>query len=943
MKKFNFVKLLLLVLVALPLSGLRAQQVPVLPIDEAVRYGKLENGLTYYVRHNALPENRVHFYIAQKVGAVQEEDNQRGLAHFLEHMCFNGTKHFPGDRLVKYCESIGVKFGQNLNAYTSTDETVYNIDGVPVSDSNIDSCLYILHDWANALLLETDDIDKERGVIHEEWRQRTTGLMRILDRQLPNMYPGSRYGYRLPIGTMEVIDNFDPQVLRDYYHKWYHTQNQAIIVVGDVDADEMVERIKRIFSPIKAQENPAPYEFYPVPDNEEAIYIIDKDKEVAQAMMQLSFKHDPLPMELRGTQMEIAINYINSIICKVVNARLNELALKADCPFTQAGVSYGSYWVSKTKDALNVSIVPKSGKDVEAFQVVMQELERASRFGFTGTEVFRAKEEFISSLETLYNNRDKQKHNFYTQQYVRHFLEGNAIPDLETEFQIYKLFAQQLPAEAMSQTFQQYVASTDKNFIVFAAYPEKEGQDVPTVEQFKNAVAAAKAAKLEAYVDNVKNEPLVPELPAKGKIVKESKADFGYTCWTLGNGARVFYKKTDFNESQILLSAQSFGGKGWFDDKDVVNFELMDQVINSTGLGNFTSNELQKKLAGKQVSLRIGTGNATESLSGSSTPKDLRTLFELIYLRFQAPAHDVDTYNTLIAGLRTQLENVEKLPEAAFSDSLTKTVYGNHPRANRIKLADLDKADYETIKRLYTERYNAGGDFDFYFTGNLDVDSLRLFAEQYIAPLKAVKKREGYNKKFEMEPLKGVRNNHFVRKMETPQATFIQLWTGDLKYTVKNAAIVKALGSILTERYLKSIREDGGMAYSVGAGASASFGTKETYTVQIYCPVKPQLKDEALRLVRLDIDKIAAEGVTAEELDKVKKFELKSFNDKQRENGYWQGLIGSKVNWNKDTQKDYEKKLQSLTSKDIQNFVKNVLLKQNNCITVSMLPEDMTE
>ena len=258
-------------------------------------------------------------------------------------------------------------------------------------------------------------------------------------------------------------------------------------------------------------------------------------------------------------------------------------------------------------------------------------------------------------------------------------------------------------------------------------------------------------------------------------------------------------------------------------------------------------------------------------------------------------------------------------------------------------MADLDKADYETIKRLYTERYNAGGDFDFYFTGNLDVDSLRLFAEQYIAPLKAVKKREGYNKKFEMEPLKGVRDNHFVRKMETPQATFIQLWTGDLKYTVKNAAVVKALGSILTERYLKSIREDGGMAYSVGASANASFGTKESYMVQIYCPVKPALKDEALRLVRLDIDKIAAEGVTAEELDKVKKFELKSFNDKQRENGYWQGLITSKVNWNKDTQKDYEKAIQSLSSKDVQNFVKNVLLKQNNCITVSMLPEDMTE
>ena len=920
-----------------------AQQVPQLPIDKDVRYGKLENGLTYYVRHNALPEDRVHFYIAQKVGAVQEEDNQRGLAHFLEHMCFNGTKHFPGDRLVKYCESIGVKFGQNLNAYTSTDETVYNIDGVPVSDSNIDSCLYILHDWANALLLETDAINKERGVIHEEWRQRTTGLMRILDRQLPNMYPGSRYGHRLPIGTMEVIDNFDPQVLRDYYHKWYHTQNQAIIVVGDVDADKMVERIKAIFSPIKAQENPAPYEFYPVPDNEEAIYIVDKDKEVAQSMMQVSFKQEPLPMEMRGTQMEFVVDYIQEIICDVIDARLKELSLKENCPFIQAGVFYGNYWVSKTKDAFNVSIVPKSGKDKEALQAVMQELERASRFGLTGTEVFRAKEEFLSSLEKVYTNREKQKHNFYTSQYVRHFLEGEAIPDMETEYQLSKLIADQLPVEAMNQTIKQMVASTEKNFVVFSAYPEKEGQPIPTVEDLKAAVAAAKAAELTPYVDNVKNEPLVPELPAKGKIVKEAAADFGYTCWTLSNGARVFFKKTDFNESQILMSAQSFGGKGWFEDKDLVNFELMDQVMNSTGLGNFNNTELQKKLAGKQVSCRVGTGNAVESLGGSSTPKDLRTLFELIYLHFQAPANDVDTYNTLIAGLRTQLENVEKLPEAAFSDSITKTVYGGHPRAKRLHLADLDKADYETIKRLYTERYNAGGDFDFYFTGALNVDSLRLFAEQYIAPLKAVKKRETYNKKFKLEPVTGVVDNHFVREMETPQATFVQLWSGNLEYSVKNDAIVSALGSILTERYLKSIREDGGMAYSVGAGGEASYGTRESYTLQIYCPVKPASKDEALRLVRLDIDKIAAEGVTAEELDKVKKYELKAFNDRQRENGYWQSLIGAKVNWNKDLQKDYEQTIQNLSSEDIQNFVKKVLLKQNNCITVSMLPADLTE
>lgn len=944
-KLFSTRWLVALLLLPLSIATASAQMggMPPLNMDPAVRYGKLPNGLTYYIRHNARPENRVHFYIAQKVGSVQEEENQRGLAHFLEHMCFNGTEHFPGNGIIKYCESIGVKFGENLNAYTSTDETVYNIDGVPVSDSNIDSCLYILHDWADGLLLEPAEIDKERGVIHEEWRMRSSAMMRILNRQLPKLYPGSRYGERMPIGLMSVIDNFEPAFLRAYYEKWYRPDLQGIIVVGDIDVDQVEAKIKAIFSPIKAQENPAPYELYPVPDNAEPIYLVDKDKEQSQALIEVFFKQDALPQEMRGTAAYLMMNYLENISCAAMNSRFNELSLQPDCPFSMASVSYDSYILSKTKDALTLFIMPKEGQDKAALQTAMQEIHRARLYGFNDSELTRARDEYMSRMETIYNNRDKQEHNFYTRQYVRHFLEGDAIPSLEEEYQTMQMLTKALPVSVASELFKGLVASTDTNFVCMAIYPEKEGVSVPTPEDLRAAVEAAEATELEAFVDNVKDEPLIAKMPKKGKIVSEKPAAYGYTCWTLKNGARVFFKKTDFNDSQVLFTASSKGGKSMFDDAEFANFELFDAVVNSTGLGNFTSTELEKKLAGKQVSCEVSLGNITDNLDGGATPKDLRTLFELIYLRFQQPAYDPDSYNTLITMLRTQLQNAEKLPEMAFTDSLKNTVYAYNPRAQRIHLADLDKANYDRIRQLYGERFRNGGDFDFFFTGNFDVDSLRLFTEQYIAPLKAQKKREMYPASFKMDIAKGVINNRFVREMETPQAQFIQLWSGELPYNVKNAAILNTLGSILSQRYLKSIREEGSMAYSVGAYGSLSYGLTEEYKLQVYCPVKPAKMDSALMLVRLDIDNIARDGVTEDELNQVKLFELKEFADRQRENSYWQGEITALINWGKEPSADYEAVLKNLSSDDIRNFVRDVLLKQNNCITVSMLPADFSE
>ena len=944
MKKSRWFALLLLVMAVLPSFQAVAQQAQQLPMDKAVRYGKLPNGLTYYVRANKLPENRVNFYIAQKVGSVQENDDQQGLAHFLEHMCFNGTDNFPENALIRYCESIGVKFGQNLNAYTSTDETVYNIDDVPVSDSNIDSCLLILHDWADGLTLAPAEIDKERGVIHEEWRMRNDANMRMLTRSLPKMYPGSKYAHRMPIGLMSIVDNFKPEVLRAYYEKWYRPDLQGIIVVGDIDAAKVEAKIKAIFSPIELRPNAAKYEHYPVPNTNEAIYIIEKDKELSQNSIAFFLKHDAMPEQFRNTDMFLVQNLLTSLSSSAMNARLGELSQKEDCPFLGASVGDGQYMISKTKDAFTISIVPKPGKDIESVKAVMAEIERANRYGFNASEIIRVREEFLSSLETIYNNRDKQRHNFYTKQYVRHFLEGNAIPDIETEYGIYKAVAPRVPAEMYSMVFKQLTASLDTNFVCYACYPDKDGVVIPTEDQMKAAVNSAKSLELEAYVDNVKDEPLVAELPAKGKIVKEETSDFGYTCLTLNNGARVFYKQTDFNNSQIIFNAVSKGGKSLYPNKDLVNLSLHDAVINSSGIGNFNSVELEKKMAGKQVSCVAGLSNLNETLGGSATPKDLRTLFELIYLRFQKPADDPDAYKSLMTALKAQLENVEKLPDAAFQDSLNSTLYGNNPRARRLHKDDLVKADYETIKRIYAERFNAAGDFDFFFTGALNADSIRLFAEQYIAPLKGVEKREMYNVEAKPEIVKGVVDNHFVRAMETPQASIVQFYSGDLKYNLKNAEIINALGSILTQRYLKSIREDGGMAYSVGAEGSAQFGgAREGYLVQIYCPVKPAKRDSALILMEQGIQDIAKSGVTDEELDKVKQFELKNFADSQRKNSYWQGLISNKILWGKDVRTGMEEAIKSVTSKDIQKFVKKVMLKKKNRVTISMLPADFKE
>ena len=559
-------------------------QMPPIPVDKDVRIGKLDNGLTYYIRYNNWPENRAEFYIAQKVGSIQEEEEQRGLAHFLEHMCFNGTKHFPGDGILRWCESKGIKFGTDLNAYTSIAETVYNISNVPSKDKNVvDSCLLILSDWADGLLLEPEEIDKERGVIHEEWRMRTSASSRMFERNLPTLYPGSKYGLRYPIGLMSVIDNFKYQVLRDYYEKWYRPDNQGIIVVGDIDVNYVEQKIKDMFGSIKMPENPAPVVAEQVPDNAEPIVVVDKDKEQTVNFVEMFIKCDPMPDELKASMQYLVIDYVKNAAVGTVNTRLAEYQQDPACPYVSGQMEYGNYIFAKTKDAIGIVAVPKDGKTIEeSLSAVYREVLRAAQFGITPTEYKRYVQDYISKLDKMYSNKDKRYNSQFVNEYKNHFLDKEPIPSIDDYYQVMKQVVPNIPVEAINQLLGQMIQKNDSNVVIINFNNEKEGKVYPTKESLLKAVADVRAEKLEAYVDNVKDEPIMTTLPKKGSIKKEIKNEqLGYTELQLSNGAKVILKKTDLKQDQVLLRGEGFGGASLYGKEDYTNFKVFGNVMEA--------------------------------------------------------------------------------------------------------------------------------------------------------------------------------------------------------------------------------------------------------------------------------------------------------------------------------------------------------------------------
>ena len=914
-----------------------AQQMPQLPTDKEVRIGKLPNGLTYYIRHNEYPKGQADFYIAQKVGSMQEEDHQAGLAHFLEHMCFNGTTHFPGKDLINYLESVGVKFGRNLNAMTGFDQTVYNISNVPVAREGVqDSCLLILHDWANDLLLLPEEIDAERAVIHEEWRQSNVGQMRILENLLPVIYQDEKYGHRLPIGTMEVVDNFPHQALRDYYETWYRPDLQGIIVVGDIDPDRIEAKIKEMFADIEMPADPKERVYFPVSDNKGTIYAIGHDKEQQNSLTVLMIKSDAFPEQLKNTPAYYAQEYVESMITSMLNTRLNDIASRPDAPFAGAQAVMGKFFIAQTKDALDLYAMSKDGDHPKALAAAYRELLRAVRGGFTVTEYDRARSEYLSRMERAYNNRRQCENSSYVREYINNFLEGEPIPGIEAEWPMVQMIAQNVQVAQINQALAALPVSDNR--VLMALLPDNDEGRYPTDSEFAEALAAVDAETIEPFVDEVKSEPLIPEIPKPGTIVSTSEnPQWGTIEWTLSNGAKVVIKKTDFKDDEILFSAVANGGYSpKFGDDYAASLLFMSDALSQYGLGDYSNMDLQKYLAGKQAGVRLNWSAFSRSVVGNTVPKDLPTLMELIYMSFTAVNFTADEFEALQKSVASSIHNQEATPQFQFNTTVLKNLYGGSPRAAMTTVSDVERADRGQIISISRAMTANAADFTFTFVGNVDTDALRPLVEQYIAslpgdPATAVRKVTEFEPSLLIQ--EGSRTAQESVKMETPQTYVAIFEVADMPADSRNSQIASMAGQILSRRLNDIVREKEGAVYSIGASGSMTLDAPRNVIFQTAFPMKPEMKDKVLAIIAEQFEELAAD-IKPEELSRVQEYMIKSYTEGKERNGNWLSALTTWERTGIDTFNDNVATAGSITADEIKAFVRQVLDKGSYIVVV---------
>jgi len=938
MKK-NFSGLISLCFMILLALNAGAQQVQPLPIDPKVRFGKLDNGLTYYIRANKEPKQRADFYIAQNVGAILENDSQNGLAHFLEHMAFNGTKNFPGKGVINYLEKIGVKFGADVNAHTSLDETVYNLSDVPtVRDGIVDSALLVLHDWSSFISLEDTEIDAERGVIREEWRQGAGADRRMWKESNKLKYPGSQYAIRDVIGDTAIINNFDHATIRDFYKKWYRPDLQAILIVGDVDVDKVEAKIKSLFTDIPKKENEAERIVYPIADNQKPIISVVKDKEARMTRIELEYKHDKLPDNIKLSMNGYAFNTINNLISTMIGNRFEEITQQADAPFVGAYANYGE--LVKSKDAFQLLAIPKEGQELTGLNALLLEAEKIKRFGFTNSELERAKTDFIKTVEKSYNERDNQKNNNLIEEYVRNFLNQESIPGIEWEYQTLQAMLPQLKLEMVNQVAKSYV--TDTNMIVSIMAPDKEAVKIPSEDQIRVAIDNSKKAELTAKAEEKSNRPLIDKAPKAGKVAKVSEnKSLGTTEWTLSNGVKVVFKPTTFKKDEILLSAFSQGGISKVTNPaDLPSGMLAASIVSNNGLGQYNQIELNKILTGKIASVSPQIGAYDEGMNGSSSVKDFETMLQLVYLNFTAPRKDDNAFKAMMNGYRASLANAASDPRKAFSDTVNAMVTNHSPRTVLLGLKTLDLIDQDKALAIYKERFALPADFTFIFTGNVDPanDSIKNAIVTYLGGLKSKKETEKFTDNNIRKP-KGKVNNIFEKEMKIKKASNFILYSGSMPYTINNRTAMTAIGSILSIRYLESIREKEGGSYGVGVRGSINNTPIEEATLMMQFDTDPLKQAKLISIIYSEVDEIVAKGPRVDDLQKVKENMLKKYTEDLAENGWWQSAVQRFYQDKLNLVDDYKASVEALTPEVIQSTLKNIV-SQGNVLEVVMKPAE---
>ena len=929
-------KKLMLSLALLTTTLMVSAQSEPLPRDPNVRYGQLDNGLTYYICHNEQPKQRCEFHIAQAVGAVLEEDHQNGLAHFLEHMAFNGTKHFPGKGIINYFESVGVNFGGNINAYTSIDETVYRLSDVPTyREGIIDSALLVMYDWACGLLLEDEEIDSERGVIREEWRTGRDADRRLWKEIRAQKYPNSQYAKRDVIGDTAVINNFEYDALRSYYHKWYGPDNQAIIVVGDIDVDQIEQKIKALWADVPARVNRGERPLYTVENNTAPLVAIAVDPEAQITRVELEYKHDQAPVEVLSSVEGYLYSILTGMITDMLNERLEELVLSPNATFQGAGSYYGQ--IAKLKDAFVAVTIPKEGHETEALRDLLLQVEKMDRYGFTNAELERVKTEYLTSMETAYNERNNRKNIAIARECIRNFEENEPIPGIEWEYQFAKQIVPMIDIETINKLASELISD---NPTVAITGPLKEGVHIPSEKIILGMLQQTKTMEIEKPVEKTIDTQLVKKAPRAGKIKKTTtNADLGTTEWTLSNGVKVVIKPTTFKQDEILLDAFSYGGLSLVDVEDLPSANLATNVVSFMGLGDFSRTDLQKALSGKTAEVGTSINGYTETLSGASSVKDLETMLQLVYLQFTSPRYDEDAYQTLMGLMRNQMINKDKNPNAVFADSVSMMGSNHSERTILWNIETLNKVSLDKALAVYKERFANPADFTFVFVGNIDPTdkATQKVICQWLGGMKTNKQYESFRDNGVRTP-SGVQKNYFEREMQTSTASNrIQYTSYDMPYSLANDLNMEMIGRVLSTRYLESIREREGGSYGVGCAGMVDRMPVSRARLIMQFDTDPLKQEKLMGIIHEEVKTIVENGPLANDLAKEKQSMLKDFQEDLEMNGAWMNALYTYYMYGVNTIKEYQDAVNAITAETVQNTLRK-LVEAGNVFEVVMTP-----
>ncbi|MBP5521966.1 MAG: insulinase family protein [Bacteroidales bacterium] len=914
-----------------------------LPNDPAVKVGKLDNGMTYYIRHNDKPAQRAEFYLATHVGAIQETPDQDGLAHFLEHMCFNGLKNLPGKQMLEYLQSIGAEFGRNINASTGVESTQYMLNNIPVTrEGIIDTCLLVMHDYSHFVLNEQEEIDNERGVIIEERRTRRNASWRMYERNKEFMYKGSKFADCTLIGSQENLETFKRESLVNFYETWYRPDNQALIVVGDIDPDQILAKIQKLFADIPAPENPKAKDVIKVPDNVEPIVGVVTDPETPNSEVTILWKSDPLPREFNNTDVAFLTEMIKDIVGTVMNERFQEITSKSDAPFLN-GVLMCSQ-ICETCDVVIGDVAFKEGDVEPALKAFYTEIEKMKRHGFSDAEVQRAKDEILSRYERRASAADSRKNAEFVQPLISNFFNNTPFMEPATEFQLAKSILQMVPTGAINQVVGQLI--TDENMVVIYNGPQKEGLANPTEEQLLGIIGAVKASDIAANAEEKIDSQFVDPASLKGgKVKKTAELVKGFTEWTLSNGVKVAFLPTEYKKDQVIIRLVMDGGQSLIPTADLPSFEsnIWSLFQSNTGVSKFSSSTTSKMLSGKQVSISPYISNIYHGISGNCQPKDLETALQLVYLNFVDPRFDADEYNVGKQQISAVLPNLLNTPNFKFQQEFMKTIYGGNPRNIVIDEDVLAKADVKVAERNYRKLFKNAAGAKVFIVGNVDPETLKPLVEKYIGSLpkgcKALKWKDTGERFAQGNVL-----NDFKVDMQTPKNTVLQVYNSyGINYSVAEEVNLSAAKFILDMIFTETLRESEGGTYGASVSTSIQKYPVEQSVIQVYFDTNPSSSDKLRKLALEGLKKLAEEGPTEEQMTRVTENFKKNIPERRIQNNHWMNEISYYYNYNgMDYDAEYEAAVNALSAEGIRNAVASVLASGNQ-IEVVMGPDKAAE